>query len=159
MLPTRAGRHNNQVGSVILSLAADDLKTVTIEWVIGVFYRDGFLRTVGIMRLFLAGGCRVTGVSTATNYVWLKHQVEQKMQVPIHMRKSVRSAKYCCPECGMHNSETDLNCRHCGVIFTENMRSQMKASYDTNKNSNITTLFVITIIIIEFIFLLGISLT
>ncbi len=56
MLPTRAGRHNNQVGSVILSLAADDLKTVTIEWVIGVFYRDGFLRTAGIMRLFLAGG-------------------------------------------------------------------------------------------------------
>ncbi len=56
MLPTCAGRHNNQVRLAILSLAADDLKTVTVEWMIGVFYRDVFLRTVGTMRLFLAGG-------------------------------------------------------------------------------------------------------
>ncbi len=43
MLPARAGRHNNQAGFVILGSVADDLKGLTIEWVMWVFYRDGFL--------------------------------------------------------------------------------------------------------------------
>ena len=55
MLPAPAGHRNNQVGLVILSFAADDLKTLAVEWVIGVFYCDGLLRTVGIMRLFPGG--------------------------------------------------------------------------------------------------------
>ncbi len=42
-------------GSRHFSSAADDLKTLVIEWVIGVFCRAGFLQTVGIMRLFLEG--------------------------------------------------------------------------------------------------------
>jgi hypothetical protein len=55
MLPAPAGHRNNQVGFVILSFATDDLKTLAVEWVIGVFYCDGLLRTVGIMRLFPGG--------------------------------------------------------------------------------------------------------
>ncbi len=60
MLTARAGSHNNQVGFVILSSEADDLKTLTVEWVIWVFYRDSLLRTVGIMRLFPGNGAAVT---------------------------------------------------------------------------------------------------
>jgi hypothetical protein len=52
MLPARTGRHNNQVGFVILSSLAYDLYTLTVEWVIGVIYRNSLLRNVGIMRLF-----------------------------------------------------------------------------------------------------------
>jgi len=55
MLPAPARHRNNQVGLVILSFAADDLKILAVEWVIGVFYCDGLLRTVGIMRLFPGG--------------------------------------------------------------------------------------------------------
>jgi len=55
MLPVRARRHNNQAGFVILGSVADDLKGLTIEWVMWVFYCDGFLRIVGIMRLFPGG--------------------------------------------------------------------------------------------------------
>ncbi len=55
MLPVRTGGHNNQAGFVILGSAADDLKRLTIEWMMWVFYRDGFLRIVGIIRLFPGG--------------------------------------------------------------------------------------------------------
>ncbi len=55
MLPARAGCHNNQAGFVILGSVADDLKRLTIEWMMWVFYRDGCLRIVGIMRLFPGG--------------------------------------------------------------------------------------------------------
>ena len=49
MLTVRTGGRNNQAGFVILGSAADDLKSLAIEGVIRVFYRDGFLRIVGIM--------------------------------------------------------------------------------------------------------------
>ena len=53
MVPVHAGRHNNQAGFVILGSVADDLKRLAIEWVMWVFYRDGFLR---IVTQPLAGG-------------------------------------------------------------------------------------------------------
>ena len=52
MLPALARHHNNQAGFVILCSVANDLKCLTVEWVIWVFYCDGLLRIVGIMRLF-----------------------------------------------------------------------------------------------------------
>ncbi len=64
MLPARAGCHNNQAGFVILGSVADDLKRLTIEWMMWVFYRDGWLRIVGIMRLFPGGDGSVMAVST-----------------------------------------------------------------------------------------------
>ena len=60
MLPARAGHHNNQVGFVILSSTANDLKTLAVEGVIWIFYRDSLLRTVGIMRLFPGNRWQVT---------------------------------------------------------------------------------------------------
>lgn len=55
MLPVRTGRHNNQAGFVILGSTANDIKSLTIEWVMWVFYLDGLLRIVAIMRLFPGG--------------------------------------------------------------------------------------------------------
>ncbi len=55
MLSTCAGHHHNQVGFVFLSSAADDLKRLAAERMIGIFYGDSILRTVGIMGLFPGG--------------------------------------------------------------------------------------------------------
>ncbi len=55
MLSTPARRHDDHAGFVVRRSVAEDLKSLAIEGVIGVLYRDGTLQIVGIMRQYSAG--------------------------------------------------------------------------------------------------------